>query len=381
MGWNRNYWALAAGCLSMLAVCLLLYGLFDTVLNGVIVDWVESTFMLTWEEYVPSAGTYGIVQHINWHWVKPFLLGVLVVNGLLWAAALWITYFLARRSKGKEDARQIALRLREAMLSQRDASEIFPPEQQELAAQVAELKARLQSREQKLQQETARKNDLITYLAHDLKTPLTSVIGYLSLLDEVPDMPQAQREKYTHIALEKSQRLEGLINEFFDITRYNLQQLTLEKEPVDVSYLLVQLTDEFYPLLQAHGNTIELNVPQDLTVEGDAGKLARVFNNLLKNAIAYSTPGTPIRLWAEQADEQAQFFVQNRGKTIPAHQLDALFEKFFRLDEARSTATGGAGLGLAIAKEIVTLHGGSISAHSEQGVTTFTVELPTKKSL
>ena len=202
--------------------------------------------------------------------------------------------------------------------------------------------------------------------------------GASRLLDEVPDMPQPQREKYTHIALEKSQRLEGLINEFFDITRYNLQQLTLEKEPVDMSYLLVQLTDEFYPLLQAHGNTIELNVPQDLTVEGDAGKLARVFNNLLKNAVSYSTPGTPIRLWAEQADEQARFFVQNQGKTIPAHQLDALFEKFFRLDEARSTATGGAGLGLAIAKEI---HGGSISAHSEQGVTTFTMELPTKKSL
>ena len=105
-----------------------------------------------------------------------------------------------------------------------------------------------------------------------------------------------------------------------------------------------------------------------------------MFNNLLKNAIAYSTPGTPIHLWAEQADGQAQFFVQNRGKTIPAHQLDALFEKFFRLDEARSTATGGAGLGLAIAKEIVTLHGGSISAHSEQGVTTFAVELPTEQS-
>ena len=380
MGWNRNYWALAAGCLSMLAVCLLLYGLFDTVLNGVIVDWVENTLMYTYEEFLPS-GDYGVIRSVNWDWVKPFLFWALVANGLLWAAALWITYFLARRSKGKEDARQIALRLREAMLSQRDASEIFPPEQQELAAQVAELKARLQSREQKLQQETARKNDLITYLAHDLKTPLTSVIGYLSLLDEVPDMPQPQREKYTHIALEKSQRLEGLINEFFDITRYSLQQLTLEKEPVDVSYLLVQLTDEFYPLLQAHGNTIELNVPQDLTVEGDAGKLARVFNNLLKNAVSYSTPGTPILLWAEQADEQAQFFVQNRGKTIPAHQLDALFEKFFRLDEARATATGGAGLGLAIAKEIVTLHGGSISAHSEQGVTTFAVELPTEQSL
>ena len=380
MGWNRNYWALAAGCLSMLAVCLLLYGLFDTVLNGVIVDWVESTFMLTWEEYVPSAGTYGIVQHINWHWVKPFLLGVLVVNGLLWAAALWITYFLARRSKGKEDARQIAQRLREAMLSQRDASEIFPPEQQELAAQVAELKARLQSREQKLQQETARKNDLITYLAHDLKTPLTSVIGYLSLLDEVPDMPQPQREKYTHIALEKSQRLEGLINEFFEITRYNLQQLTLDREPVDLSYLLVQLTDEFYPILQAHGNTAELNAPETLTVSGDSAKLARVFNNILKNAVAYSDRDTPIRIRAEEADGQVSVFVENQGRTIPPQKLETIFEKFFRLDEARATATGGAGLGLAIAKEIVTLHGGSISAHSQNRRTTFRVTLPSEQS-
>ena len=380
MGWNRNYWALAAGCLSMLAVCLLLYGLFDTVLNGVIVDWVESTFMLTWEEYVPSAGTYGIVQHINWHWVKPFLLGVLVVNGLLWAAALWITYFLARRSKGKEDARQIALRLREAMLSQRDASEIFPPEQQELAAQVAELKARLQSREQKLQQETARKNDLITYLAHDLKTPLTSVIGYLSLLDEVPDMPQPQREKYTHIALEKSQRLEGLINEFFEITRYNLQQLTLDREPVDLSYLLVQLTDEFYPILQAHGNTAELNAPETLTVSGDSAKLARVFNNILKNAVAYSDRDTPIRIRAEEAEGQVSVFVENQGRTIPPQKLETIFEKFFRLDEARATATGGAGLGLAIAKEIVTLHGGTITAQSQNRRTTFRVTLPSEQS-
>ena len=336
--------------------------------------------MLTWEEYVPSAGTYGIVQHINWHWVKPFLLGVLVVNGLLWAAALWITYFLARRSKGKEDARQIAQRLREAMLSQRDASEIFPPEQQELAAQVAELKARLQSREQKLQQETARKNDLITYLAHDLKTPLTSVIGYLSLLDEVPDMPQAQREKYTHIALEKSQRLEGLINEFFEITRYNLQQLTLDREPVDLSYLLVQLTDEFYPILQAHGNTAELNAPETLTVSGDSAKLARVFNNILKNAVAYSDRDTPIRIRAEEADGQVSVFVENQGRTIPPQKLETIFEKFFRLDEARATATGGAGLGLAIAKEIVTLHGGTITAQSQNRRTTFRVTLPSEQS-
>ena len=380
MGWNRNYWALAAGCLSMLAVCLLLYGLFDTVLNGVIVDWVESTFMLTWEEYVPSAGTYGIVQHINWHWVKPFLLGILVVNGLLWAGAVFLTRQLARRKKEQEDVRDIAERLRQALDSDGDASQVFPPQQQEIAAQVAEWKSKLQRREQALQQETARKNDLITYLAHDLKTPLTSVIGYLSLLDEVPDMPQPQREKYTHIALEKSQRLEGLINEFFEITRYNLQQLTLDREPVDLSYLLVQLTDEFYPILQAHGNTAELNAPETLTVSGDSAKLARVFNNILKNAVAYSDRDTPIRIRAEEAEGQVSVFVENQGRTIPPQKLETIFEKFFRLDEARATATGGAGLGLAIAKEIVTLHGGTITAQSQNRRTTFRVTLPSEQS-
>ena len=119
--------------------------------------------MLTWEEYVPSAGTYGIVQHINWHWVKPFLLGVLVVNGLLWAGAVFLTRQLARRKKEQEDVRDIAERLRQALDSDGDASQVFPPQQQETAAQVAEWKSKLQRREQALQQETARKNDLITY--------------------------------------------------------------------------------------------------------------------------------------------------------------------------------------------------------------------------
>ena len=109
-----------------------------------------------------------------------------------------------------------------------------------------------------LKEEGIRKNDLITYLAHDLKTPLTSVIGYLSLLDEVPDMPQAQKEKYIHITLDKANRLEKLINEFFEITRYNLQQIILEKEMVDLYYMLIQMSDEFYPILASHGNTITL---------------------------------------------------------------------------------------------------------------------------
>ena len=105
--------------------------------------------------------------------------------------------------------------------------------------------------------------------------------------------------------------------------------------------------------------------------------MARVFNNILKNAAAYSTPNTEILIRAEQRENSVVVTIQNQGPTIPADKLSAIFEKFYRMDEARTSDTGGAGLGLAIAKEIVTLHGGTITAESHENTTTFTVALPT----
>lgn len=238
------------------------------------------------------------------------------------------------------------------------------------------LKISVQNNEHAAQEAEQRKNDLIAYLAHDLKTPLTSVIGYLSLLDEAPDMPVEQKAKYVHITLDKAKRLEKLINEFFEITRYNLQNTSLEKETIDLYYMLVQMTDEFYPVLSAHENKIKLDANEDLTVYGDSVKLARVFNNILKNAISYSYPGTEIIVSAKATDASVKIAFCNHGETIPSSKLNSIFEKFFRLDETRATNTGGAGLGLAIAKEIITLHGGSITAESENEITTFFVTLP-----
>ena len=257
-----------------------------------------------------------------------------------------------------------------------DSADVFPPAYAEVATQIVQIKSTMQRHEQAIKYETDRKNDLITYLAHDLKTPLTSVIGYLDLLEEASDMPKEQQEKYIHITLEKALRLEKLINEFFEITRYNLQQIVLDKEPLDLSFMLMQLTDEFYPLLTSHGNTIELQAEEDLSVFGDSVKLARVFNNILKNAISYSYPNSPIKVCAGKREKDIIICFMNQGKTIPTEKLNAIFEKFFRMDEARNTNTGGAGLGLAIAKEIVTLHGGTINASSENELTTFTVTLP-----
>jgi len=221
-----------------------------------------------------------------------------------------------------------------------------------------------------------RKNDLVVYLAHDIKTPLTSVIGYLSLLDEAPDMPPEQKAKYVGITLEKAYRLEQLINEFFEITRFNLQTIVLNKEKINLLFMLQQIADEFYPMLTPQAKQVSVNVPDGLTLWGDADKLARVFNNILKNAIAYSCENSIIDISAKQQDGNIAVTFTNQGNPIPKDKLDTIFEKFYRLDSARSTNTGGAGLGLSIAQEIVTAHSGTISVESSTENTAFIVKLP-----
>ncbi|MDD3162230.1 MAG: HAMP domain-containing sensor histidine kinase [Bacteroidales bacterium] len=221
-----------------------------------------------------------------------------------------------------------------------------------------------------------RKNDLVVYLAHDIKTPLTSVIGYLSLLDEAQDMPPEQKAKYVGITLEKAYRLEQLINEFFEITRFNLQSIVLNKQKINLQFMLQQMADEFYPMLTPQEKQVSVNVPDGLTLWGDADKLARVFNNILKNAIAYSYENSVIDISAKQQDKNIVITFTNQGNPIPQARLETIFEKFYRLDTARSTSTGGAGLGLAIVQEIVTAHDGTISVESNPENTTFTVKLP-----
>ncbi len=237
------------------------------------------------------------------------------------------------------------------------------------------LKQTLEKREQDARLAEQRKNDLVLYLAHDIKTPLTSVIGYLSLLDEAPDMPVEQKAKYVRITLDKAHRLDQLIDEFFEITRYNLQEIPLTKKQIDLYYMLVQMTDEFYPQLAAKGKQTVIHAPEDLTVFGDPDKLARVFNNILKNAAAYSENNTIIEINAGLKGDMVSIEFKNTG-SIPKDKLTTIFEKFYRLDTARSSEKGGSGLGLAIAKEIVIAHGGRIYADSDEKYTTFTVELP-----
>lgn len=356
--------------------CLMVYDFLDTVWNGFILDWFDNNYMETTNSYSGTNENMVIVHSPNWPRVKILVLVLLAVNVVIWLMIVYFTAHFHAKNKVKKTITMTSGMLHDYMSQDREASWIFPIEYAEISAQMTEIKSTMQRHEQILKEEAARKNDLITYLAHDLKTPLTSVIGYLSLLEEAPDIPEKQRAKYVSITLDKAHRLEKLINEFFEITRYNLQQITLEKEMVDLYYMLVQMTDEFYPILSAHGNAASLQANETLFVHADPEKLARVFNNILKNAIAYSYPDTTIEIHAESDGKQVRISFCNQGKTIPKEKLKDIFEKFFRLDDARTTNTGGAGLGLAIAKEIVTLHGGTITAESENGMTVFSVVLP-----
>lgn len=252
----------------------------------------------------------------------------------------------------------------------------LPDEFKDIENKLNKIKYDALRNEQLATEAEQRKNDLVVYLAHDLKTPLTSVIGYLNLLNEVTDMPQGQREKYLQISLDKAERLEDLINEFFEITRFNLQNIVLETSRIHLSYMLSQLADEFYPLLAEKNITCEVSIQPDIYIMGDADKLARVFDNVLRNAINYSYADTVIGIIGEQTDQYTRIRFLNQGPQIPAHKLNSIFEKFYRLDSARSSKTGGAGLGLAIAKEIIELHHGRISASSNENYTEFTIYLP-----
>lgn len=341
---------------------------------------VTKTVFADWfHRYFAIEGYGGPSYRVNWNAVKTFAVIFFVVAFSVTALLTSLSYYLSARNKSRQVIGRIADVMRTAALSDKEIREL-PNEYGEFAAQLLLLRESSQRSRQLAEIEMQRKNDLITYLAHDLKTPLASVIGYLSLLNEAPDMPEQQKAKYVGIALDKSYRLEDLINEFFDITRFNLQAIVLSKGKINLSFMLRQMADEFYPILAPQGKRTAVHAPEELTLWGDADKLSRVFNNVLKNAAAYSYENSVIDIAASARGSSVVVTFTDRGDPIPPEKLETIFEKFFRLDSSRSAQTGGAGLGLAIAKEIVAAHGGTITAQSDGEQTVFTIALPNESA-
>ena len=220
------------------------------------------------------------------------------------------------------------------------------------------------------------KNELITNVAHDLRTPLTSIIGYLELLAGNTKVPAEMEHKYIEIAYSKARRLEKLIEDLFGFTKLNYGKIAMHVGQLDIVKLLSQLLEEAYP------NFVEKNLSYDLqsnvpakTISADGNLLARLFDNLIGNAIKYGADGKRVLVKIHAEDDTVTVSVTNYGYVIPADELPLLFNKFYRVEQSRSTTTGGTGLGLAIAKEIVDMHGGTIRVSSDLNGTVFTVKL------
>ena len=252
-------------------------------------------------------------------------------------------------------------------------------EMEPIETKLNNIKYTLERQEREVQESEQRKNDLVVFLAHDLKTPLTSIVAYLSMLQSHPELSEAERSKYTGISLEKAIRLGKLIEEFFEITKFNAQDIVLEKTELNLSRMLEQIADEMYGVFQEKRLECQVEAAEDVIVPADPDKLARVFDNLMRNAVAYCDRETTIHIQVSQDKDNAKIVFINEGPKIANDKLQHIFEKFFRADNSRSSETGGAGLGLAIAREIVELHGGQIQAQSDDHETRFIVSLPKKE--
>ena len=329
---------------------------------------IEITNSITWQPYD--------LLYRFFKWVEQYILLVLLVLGLLgWSV---LTYrFMARPIWYLDEV----IAASEKLANPGSEPILLPDGIKNIQDRLNQVREEAFRADLLAKEAEQRKNDLIVYLAHDLKTPLTSVVGYLSLLADEPQISPELRARYTQIALDKALRLEDLINEFFDITRFNLTSLTLEVESTNFSRMLEQTVSEFEPILAEKGLTWQCQIEPEITILCDRNKIGRVLDNLIRNAVSYSYPDSPIWLTLQKAPQGGvTLAVQNRGKTIPPEKLAHIFEQFYRVDSSRGSATGGAGLGLAIAKEITDLHGGSLEAQSSHESIAFRLWLPEQPS-
>lgn len=351
-------------CINVATSIAIVVGLYLLIWKQRVGDWIvwllENALQINHEDAF-------LYYHVYFRGNKEifFTISVLVIVIILMVRIFrWVTGYFREINQGIE-----------SLLTDDENKIILSPEMQPFERKLNSVKRTLEKRKREASLAEQRKDELVMYLAHDIRTPLTSIIGYLNLLDEEPNMPVEPRKKRVHIALEKAYRLETMINEFFEITKYKSQKIKLTKETIDLYYMLIQLSDELFPVLDARGNTVSLQLDENLTVNADPEKLARVFNNILKNAASYSDPNSEILISAEKTEQEVIIKFQNRGENISDEAIHSLFDKFYRADKSRSSDTGGTGLGLAIAKEIVILHGGQIRVSSKNHIVTFSVSL------
>lgn len=247
---------------------------------------------------------------------------------------------------------------------------------QRIASDINEASVRLKRAIESQELSQRSKEILIANLTHDLRTPLTSIIGYLSLLQQDDSLTDDKRQEYIRIAINKSQYLEELTESLFDISKLDLSLNSADFTPINLQELLLQLINEMYPVVEESHASIEHSFEQNLFTLGKGKELARVFENLLSNALRYGNMDHPIRVKGYINQHSIQIEVINTGNPIAEKDLPHLFDAFYTVDQSRTMVKKQTGLGLYIAKTIVEKHNGKIEVWNSDLQTHFRVTLP-----
>ncbi len=338
-----------------------------------LVDLFLVTNLTMLGEYAVEQGKEGSLQTVFYH-PDSIIILLYVLGGV---ATFSVTFLLLQRK-----SMNYITRLSSAIqnISEGDLNTVVEvigdDEFSAMAANLNKMVADIRQLMDKEREAERTKNELITNVAHDLRTPLTSIIGYLELLSGPASLTPEMKKKYLDITYTKAKRLEKLIEDLFGFTKLNYGKVSMKVSKVDIVKLLSQLLEEFYPNFMDKNLAYELqsDVPAK-TISADGNLLARLFDNLINNAIKYGAEGKKILVKIQSGESIVTVSVTNYGYVIPKDELPLLFEKFYRVEQSRSTNTGGTGLGLAIAKNIVDMHGGTIGVTSDLNGTVFTVRL------
>lgn len=310
---------------------------------------------------------YPLVHWLNENILSAVLAGLLL-GGLL--IACYQFYAIARLMERVTEAVDVVCRGEDELV-------VLPEMLKEIEVQLNSIMSDVKNSRYEAKLSEQQKNDMIMYMAHDLKIPLTSVLGYLAILREDQEIPEKTKKKYLSIVFDKAGRLEDLINDFFEAARYNFSHIQLELTRINISRMVEQIVYEFDPVFMGKGLTAEIHAQPELYIRCDVNQMERVFDNLLRNVSSYSYPDTVVEV-SVMPDEGdfVKITVINHGATISGEKCERIFDHFYRLDSARDSKTGGAGLGLAIVREIIELHKGSIICESENEQICFTIVLP-----
>ena len=335
-------------------------GLFGSVVSLLLSRLLDQLFRMTDSDVL--YGLFYTLSSMQQVIVAVAWVGIVALfsNWILYPSFLGFSQTVAQRLQLDEETNQPPL----------------PKQFAELEQELAHVRKDLQLWQYAMLEAEKRKDELVVYLAHDIRTPLTSVLGYLELLEESPNLPAENRQKFTATALRKARRMKGLVEELFEVTRFNISSIELHRETIRAGVLLRQLVEEMGPVLRQRQLHIEYSVQEGTQLFADPDKLARAVDNVLHNAAYYASVGTEIQLVCADVGSDTAIEISNTGADIPQAELDRFFEKFYRGDSARQSGTGGSGLGLAIAKNIVEAHGGSISVRNRDLTTTFTILIP-----